>query len=169
MKTPKWLIKGIKIFATCLFVLMVALVILQVAVRHFLPIDANWTVDGSRYLFVIVVFFGSIVAFFEREHIAIETLINRLPAKYLPYVKLIEDIAIFIFIFMGMKGGIRVTKNAWGVNAGALEFIGIHKGELYLMVMIGLGLFAIVVLLDFIDKIETILRKTYLGKDRGEI
>lgn len=142
---------------------MIITVLLQIADRHFLPTEFTWTVEASRYLFVIIVFWGTVIAFYEREHIIIKSLVNRLPKKFIPYTRLIVNLNLAIFIFVALNGGIKMAKVTWNVHAGSLEIFGIKRGYLYGLIIVGMIIFSLVVLNDTIDQIKQILHASLNG------
>ncbi len=157
------MIRVLKNINTLLFLVMIIAVLLQIADRHFLPTEFTWTVEASRYLFVIIVFWGTVIAFYEREHIIIKSLLNRLPKRLIPYARLITNLNLAIFIFIALNGGIKMAKVTWNVHAGSLEIFGIKRGYLYGLIIVGMVIFSLVVLNDTIDQIKKILQANING------
>lgn len=155
----------LKNIGTFLFLMMIAVVILQILNRHVLKTGINWTLEAAQYLFVINVFLGSIIAFYEREHIVINTLVNRLPEKCIPYLRLLVNGAYFIFLYMLANGAIVLCKRTWTAHAGALVVLGIRRGYLYAVLLGIITVFFIVILVDTIKQIIKIVkRKAECGK-----
>ena len=61
--------------------LMAIFVFANVLMRYFFHSGLTWAEEISRFLFVWLIFLGSIVGFRDNEHLGIDTLVRKLSAK----------------------------------------------------------------------------------------
>lgn len=104
--------------AIYLILQMVALVLLQVFFRYVLASPLVWTEELSRLTMIWLVYIGTIIAFRDREHIAVDVLVMNAPKQIKKYIDMINGILIFIFnvtmVFIGYQLAMKqfVSKSA---------------------------------------------------------
>ena len=59
---------------------MVFLIVIQVVARYVAGSSLSWSEEISRYLFIWVVMFGTVIGVHDGSHVAVEFLLKRLPA-----------------------------------------------------------------------------------------
>lgn len=75
----EWLGKPIKFAIAVALVLMVGFVFANVVLRYAFDSGLTWSSEVARYLFVWVVFLGSVLAVAEHSHLGVDLLVGRLP------------------------------------------------------------------------------------------
>ncbi len=84
--------------------LMATFVFLNVLLRYFFASGLTWAEEVSRFLFIWLIFLGSIVAFKDNEHLGVDTLVRRLSArgkKILYIVNCVIILATMGLVFWG--------------------------------------------------------------------
>ncbi|AXH97808.1 TRAP transporter small permease [Ornithinimicrobium avium] len=113
------------------FTALVLIVSWQVFTREVLNFSAPWTEEAARYTFVVLALVAAAYVFSERGHIAVEMLVEKLPARgQLVMGLLIEAIVIFFTAFTFVWGGWRIALNAWNQHLSTLP---ITVGQVYLV------------------------------------
>lgn len=114
------------------------LVLFQVVARVFLRMPTSWSVELGRILFAIIVFYGSAILIYEKRHMKVTTLLERLPANAGRVLEIIRHIIVLAFLFAFSYGSLGRGIRNIGVRIPTLEWM--TTGYLYLIVM-GSGLF----------------------------
>ena len=106
---------GNKIIATlnCLIALLLALMAVfvfgNVIMRYFFNSSLTWAEEISRFLFIWLIFMGSIVAFKDNEHLGVDTLVNKLSPKGKKILYVINCVVILITMTLTLDGSWRLT------------------------------------------------------------
>ncbi|SMB98993.1 TRAP-type C4-dicarboxylate transport system, small permease component [Thermanaeromonas toyohensis ToBE] len=110
--------------------LMVIVVFTNVLSRYFLNFSLAFTEELSRFIFLWIVFIGSLLALIRNEHLGIDILIMRFPPRIREYFLLFDDLLAGIAVLIIFIGGIRLTKGnfswpapATGIPYGIVESI----------------------------------------------
>lgn len=111
--------KILDIFVALALYLMVTLVFINVILRYFL--NSGWPVSEelSRWLFVWVSVFGSIVAFKENKHVGVNLLIDYVSPFVRKKLIILGDIVVLIVLLILTWGSFLYLKNNYFVPASA--------------------------------------------------
>lgn len=85
------------------FILMIAVVILQILARYALPWSPNWTEELARFCFIYMVSLGAGLAVQDRGYVSVNTLLDRLAPsarKRLEIIILILVIILMLTMFI---------------------------------------------------------------------
>src|SRR5690606_28462038 len=80
-----------------MFVLLVAIVTWQVFTRQVMNDPATWTEESARYTFVVLALLATAYVFSERGHIAVEILVEKLPAGVQKVIASLVQVTIIFF------------------------------------------------------------------------
>ena len=143
------------IFETYLSLLMFWTLCITVLIgfisRYIFNNSLTWTEEISRYLLIIVVFFGSAVAISKKSHIAIEFFYYKFKKKNRFLTSLFIDaiyIAFCLFCVFGLYEITLETKEQYMVS------LDIPKSYLYFSVFVGFSLMSIRLILRLITNIK---------------
>ncbi|MGI6098078.1 MAG: TRAP transporter small permease [Dethiobacteria bacterium] len=146
---------------TILFTIMLALVVGQVFIRIQAPwtgITMGWTEEMARTLMVITTFIGAAIAMRRSEHIAIQTIVDRLKPKTRVIVELISLILALVFVFFATDGCYKMAVQMWDSPTASIRWIKI--GQLYAIMMAAVILLGIYILRWFPVRIKELKEKT---------
>ncbi|RLL43872.1 TRAP transporter small permease [Oceanobacillus piezotolerans] len=101
--------KTLNIFMAAALAIMVVLVFGNVVLRYFLNSGITWSEEMSRYLFIWLTFLGAIGAFNNKEHLGVDMLIKRLPAKAKKVVLIIGDLLMLFVLILILDGSWKMT------------------------------------------------------------
>ncbi|WP_439482163.1 TRAP transporter small permease [Cyclobacterium plantarum] len=68
-------------FLNLSFVLMIAVVVLQIIARYALPWSPNWTEELARFCFIYLVSIGAALAVKDKGYVSVNTFLDRLSPK----------------------------------------------------------------------------------------
>src|SRR5690554_1710362 len=74
--------------------------LLQVFCRYVLNSSLNWPEELSRILLIWIVFLGSGVAVFRKEHASLGLVVDKLPEKYQQIVKMITKVVLMVSVII---------------------------------------------------------------------
>lgn len=77
-----------------IIVLMTLITIVSVFLRYFFGISYVWVEELTLFMFISTTFFGSVLAFKRREHLAIDILYRKFSAKVKRILNIIFDLLI---------------------------------------------------------------------------
>ncbi len=124
-----------------------------------------WTEELSRWLFVYIVFFGTILATFYREHIGFDVFIKKCPAVLQGMIQCLIDILMLFCTIIIIWFGVQSTLYASRQVALTLPF---SKGVLYSVVPISFSLMAVCIIFLLIqDCIH--LKSLYKGREQDVV
>lgn len=98
-----YLDKVISFLVVSSFILMIAVVILQILARYALPWSPNWTEELARFCFIYMVSLGAGLAVQDRGYVSVNTLLDRLAPsarKRLEIIILIVVIILMLTMFI---------------------------------------------------------------------
>lgn len=98
------------------FILMIAVVLLQVIARYLLPWAPNWTEELARFCFIYLVSMGAALAVKDNGYVSVNFLLDRLSPKY---KSLLENIILVCII------GLMFTQ--FVVSLPLMEIVSIQK------------------------------------------
>ncbi len=105
MKLLSWLNKLIMAFSGLMLGLMTVLVILQVFWRYVLEMPFPQSQELAIYAMVYVVMFGSTIAVYNKTHIAVNFIVERVPAKFAFILRMTAYVMLIIFFYLLIKEG----------------------------------------------------------------
>lgn len=97
---------------------MAALCFTQVVFRYVFNSSIPWSEEASRYLFVLMVFFGGIVCVREKGHVCVDILFQKLPRRVKCYYSMVLYMLMLAFsLFLAKAGWELAIKNMYQVSA----------------------------------------------------
>lgn len=131
-----------------LFALLVIVVVWQVFTRQVLQSPSAWTDEVSRYIFVWVGLFATVLVFSERGHLAVDAIARIMPIGGRRVLGIIGQLAIIAFaLVLLVYGGIRAAGSAWGQSLQSIPFT---LGQMYIVLPITGVLIAFYALADML-------------------
>ena len=131
-----------------LFLVMFAVVLLQVLFRYAIDWPLVWSEELSRYLFVWLALLGWTLAARRRSHIAIEGLAQRLPDRARLGIGVVVQLAVILFALLLLGFGVQMTVRSLDVPSVTLFF---GFGLIYAVVPLTAVLILLYALLDLIE------------------
>lgn len=123
--------------ATAALVLLIAAVLLlQVVGRHVLAYPFSWPEEVAGFLFVWLIFLGSVVAYRRRSLIGIEWLPGLLPPLGREAMRLVSNLIVVAFLVTLIWQGIEATIAAAATRTTVLRFSWLW---VYLALPVGFG------------------------------
>ena len=138
LRTTIW-DRGLLLFSTILFVIMLILVLLQVFTRYvtaYVGISFPWTEEFASYLLTITTFLGGAIALARKEHVAITTLVQQFPWRLRWVLETISHFLVFYFLILCIRGSRVMMMRTWRSPVGAMTTIKV--GHLYLATLVGM-------------------------------
>jgi len=105
MKLLSWLNKLIMAFSGLMLGFMTVLVILQVFWRYVLEMPFPQSQELAIYAMVYVVMFGSTIAVYNKTHIAVNFIVDRVPPKFAFVLRMAAYVMLIIFFYLLIKEG----------------------------------------------------------------
>lgn len=81
------------------FLLMIAVVILQILARYALPWSPNWTEEMARFCFIYMVSLGAGLAIQDRGYVSVNTLLDRLGLAARKRLEIVIMILVIVLMF----------------------------------------------------------------------
>jgi len=134
MKIKRKKIDYINAINTLLFIVMVSLVLLQIFVRYVVHISLPWTEEFARFLLICITFIGAALAVRDREHIAITSILDRLPNGIRYCLRIGFIIAIIVFLIIVFKGCLQMINLTWENTVGSVNWL--TWGKIYLILLV---------------------------------
>jgi TRAP-type C4-dicarboxylate transport system permease small subunit len=111
------------VFATTTFTIMCTVVFLGVIFRHFLSLPLVWSEELARIMLIWTVFSGAGAIMIRGEHIALEFLLEKLPAKYGEWLRILNSFIVLAFLTCLLVGSFRMIQITWVVRAESVPII----------------------------------------------
>lgn len=121
------------VIASCLLVMIVVFILLQIFFRTF-NFNIQWTEAASRYSFIGMVFFGSVSAVRHGAHIAITTLVDLLPLSVRRWVDMLVYLMTMLMSGILAYSSLILSRSAQGVASSAIRWFQMN----YLYVPVGI-------------------------------
>ena len=139
------LISKVSIFvsASCTGILAIVMM-MQIFCRKVLNDSLTWSDEMGGYLLVWIALFGAVTALFEKKHLAIDSLIDRMPKKVQNVMRIVIDVLIIIFLIIVFYFSIPLMTKLTGMTAISLP---IPQKFIYSPLVIT-TLFSIVILIN---------------------
>jgi len=107
--------------------------------RYVLKESLYWATEVPNVLLIWIVFLGSVVAFYEKRHIAFSVLAEALPAPLSRLICIIAEIIVLGFFIIMLVYGWQIVTQAMNSLSDALK---IPRGYFYLCLPISAALMA---------------------------
>lgn len=126
--------------------LMVVMVFGNVVLRYGFNSGITMSEELSRWLFLWLIFMGSVVAVRERSHMGVDLLVAKLP-RPVQKLALLFGHALMLYVTLLMyQGSLQQVQINWGVEA---PVTGLNTGWLYLSGLVFAVLTGLMLLVDF--------------------
>lgn len=139
--------------------IMTLIVLLQIVMRYFFNSPLTWSEEIARYIFIYITFLGAGILVYERGHLFVEVLFNKIQGKAKNVLQLILDLIVLIFSLYLLWSSRYSMQYAHGSRSTAvqipMEYIG-------LSVMIG----AVLMILFSLYHVVTGIKKL-TGKEKA--
>lgn len=112
------------------FLVMFGATLAQVLFRYALHLPASWTEEVARIVFIASAFLGIAVAVRDREHIEIDYLPSKLPARVLLALNLVLSALVLALLLLLTFGAGLMSYRMWGSYLPMLDWF--SNGYLYL-------------------------------------
>ncbi len=131
-----------------LFIILFAVVLMQIFFRYVLNSPLVWSEELSRYIFIWVSFLGWTLATRHNTHIRVEFLLKSLPKSIKFIIEIITHLIVIFFISMLIYLGIRMAARSVDVPTVTLFFT---YAYIYAIVPIASAIILFYTILDFIE------------------
>lgn len=136
--------RGVNTFLRAVIGLLIATLVFSVGMgvffRYVLRDSLYWATEVPNVLLIWIVFLGSVVAFYEKRHIAFSVLAEALPAPLSRIVCIVAEIIVLGFFIVLLVYGWQIVTQAMNSLSDALK---IPRGYFYLCLPISAALMAI--------------------------
>ncbi|WP_158025865.1 TRAP transporter small permease [Salinicola socius] len=129
-RVTEWMLNLLMVVA---LVAMIALVFTNVVLRYGFNSGISISVELSRFLFVWVIFLGTVVGLMRHEHLSVTTFSDRLPQKVQGVLRRLVTLAMLGCCLMLVKGSYAQTLLNWSDRS---PISGIPVGVFYLAALI---------------------------------
>lgn len=116
----KFLRKVIDTVIVIMFLVMFAIVTINVLLRYLFNSPISWSGELSRYSFISIIFFGSIIALKEGTHIGMDFIIQLLPEKVYKKIVLINNLLVLGFLIVFTIAAFRMVMRNTNVFSSAM-------------------------------------------------
>ena len=103
------IVGSINLTIAALLALMAIFVFGNVIMRYFFNSSLTWAEEVSRFLFIWLIFLGSIIAFKDNEHLGVDTLVNKLTPRGKKILYVVNCLIIFATLMLTLDGSWRLT------------------------------------------------------------
>ncbi|MBR5642464.1 MAG: TRAP transporter small permease [Firmicutes bacterium] len=141
------LCKVLRHVAGALMICIVICVTIQIIARSILHLSTPWTEEIARYLLIWMTFLGSPVALRKGEHLMVDLLYSKYPAKGRQWVHLLSDVSIAAFCTYLLIFGIQLC-NSPVVKRFKSPAAGIPRTWVYSALPVGAALMLLIALYD---------------------
>lgn len=126
-----------------IFSSMTLIVFFNVILRYIFHSGITWSDEGSRYLFVWLVFLGAIAALKQHAHLGVDLLVGKVSINYQKILFVISNIVIIISLIISLWGlyeMIQLDKNipssAMGIPINVLPLAAVIASFLMIIISI---------------------------------
>ena len=123
-----------------LIVALVVSVAMGVFYRYALRQSLHWATEVPNVLLIWIVFIGSVVAFYEKRHIAFEAVVDALPASLSRAVKIVAELIVLGFLVLLVVYGYQIVMQAMVSLSDALK---VPRGYFYICLPLSAALMAL--------------------------
>ncbi len=115
------IVRVLEYFIGALLIGMVVLLFAQVLTRYVLQGSLLWASEMATWLFVWMVYIGSVVLYMKKKHVVVDIVSYFLPRKVNAILEMISSIIIFIFMLILFKESIPIVISYSKQTATAIE------------------------------------------------
>jgi TRAP-type C4-dicarboxylate transport system permease small subunit len=108
-RTSSRVARTINLVIAAFLAMMAIFVFANVIMRYFFHSGLTWAEEVSRFLFIWLIFLGSIVAFKDNEHLGIDALVRKLPLKGRRVLYVINSLIIMATLALTLHGAWLLT------------------------------------------------------------
>lgn len=134
--------KTLNLVMVLALVAMIALVFANVVLRYGFNSGISISVELSRFLFVWVIFLGTVVGLMRHEHLSVTTFSDRLPRRAQAVLRRLVTLAMLVCCLMLVKGSYAQTLLNWsdlspisGIPVGVFYLAGLVAGVLMSLIL----------------------------------
>ncbi len=151
LRMARLLARSTEIAATLILIVVTVLNLTQVVGRYGFSIGFSWTEEAMRYLMIWLMMLGSVACIFRAEHMAVQTLEDRVAASHLRYLRsALYSIAAIFCLFVLVYGWPLAMRNAAQVAPAS----GIPMIYPYLALPVGAFLMLLQIALSWVSGFE---------------
>lgn len=141
--------------ATILLLSMVAIVFANVFCRFVLNASIAWSEEVARFIFIWIVFLGSLFAFITDEHLGLDLVVNAVSARTAGWMKIVADLLIIFSIGIVALGGYSITKDNWDWLSPAIS---LPYGYVNIIVPLTMGPMLMLAIIRFYRHIRSLFQ-----------
>lgn len=105
-----------EIFCACIFLGMIGLVYFNVVLRYVFRSGFPLCEEWARLLFVYIIFFGAIEAFYRKKHLTVNLFTNMLSGVKRKTVELVAHVLTLVALLLLFFGGLQLVAQTMGTN-----------------------------------------------------
>ena len=143
-----------EIATTILFINVLICVFLQILFRYIIKISVPWTEEGARYLFVWMVFIGSVATFAKDQNIKLTILSGKLPQKAETILEIFAYSGVIVFCIILFRGSILMAKLNWHLPSLTMERI--YVGYLFVSSILSCFMIIIFSVVHLVEKVRAV-------------
>jgi len=148
-------INSMTIYLVVILMLSMTLIVLsQVFFRFVLNNSLTWAEEISRYLMIWICFLGASIACKYGEHIRVNFIRDRFPSNLQPYISILIDVFILVFLYFCVLKSFTLTKFVIHQKSAAAR---ISMAWAYSSVPAGCSLMALHICSGIVDQAKTIV------------
>ena len=92
--------------------IMTLIVLLQIVMRYFFNSPLTWSEEIARYIFIYITFLGAGILVYERGHLFVEVLFNKIQGKSKNVLQFVLDLIVLIFSLYLL----RLCRSPWNTS-----------------------------------------------------
>lgn len=155
------IIEGI---AAIIFINILLFVFLQIIFRYVLSISVPWTEESSRFLFIGLIFLGSIGNMMADNDIKLTLLSSRLPPKANAWLCVVIYIIVGCFAVIFLLGSFSMAKMNWELPSLTIPWFNV--GYLYAITVFSSGSVIVIALAKIFASIRELLYRSVEAETR---
>lgn len=119
---------------------LVSSVALGVFYRYVLHQSLHWATEVPNVILIWIVFLGSVVAFYEKRHIAFEAFVEALPDALSRVIRIVAELLVLAFLVVLIVYGYQIVMQAMNSLSDALK---LPRGYFYICLPLSAALMAL--------------------------
>lgn len=155
-----WLNRSSELICSCILLIMVIVVTLQVICRYLLGAALTWSEELARYFLIWLTFLGAGIAMKRGAHMGLQILEGALSQKVQRLTKMFSVLCISSFLGIAAFEGFQLALFNLKQHSPA---IGLSMGTVYLAIPIG----ALIMLVHTVDQLIVLSRGESIGHPGG--